>query len=321
MAQMPRGEPRSVPDPAGEKYDEMIRYEQWKKQRADAAWANSNSLPPSLFPQFDSAPDMLNKASPAEPTYKIGRQWYREVDNGTANVRVPVDDPGVSPAEREEQRRAVARALFMQNSPLGGAAYGVATLANASPQARDAALVAGGAADAAMSFAPRVATPRGPASPAQRGQPAQPPLLRPNIRNRGVNPQGQALGIDVTLAEPMLGSGTRANPRIRPPGWSGNGTVHNEARGHLHARDLGGSGRKTQDLVTITQHPTNSPQMRNFEQDVASRMRAGEVVEYSVLPLYSDGILPPSTIVMTAHGSRGAPPAGRIISNPAGRRR
>ena len=39
MAQMPRGEPRSVPDPAGEQYDEMIRQERLKRQRAEAVAA------------------------------------------------------------------------------------------------------------------------------------------------------------------------------------------------------------------------------------------------------------------------------------------
>ena len=37
MAQMPRGEPRSVPDPAGDQYDEMIRRERLKRQRTEAA--------------------------------------------------------------------------------------------------------------------------------------------------------------------------------------------------------------------------------------------------------------------------------------------
>ena len=37
MAQMPRGEPRSVPDAAGEQYDEMIRRERLKRERAEAA--------------------------------------------------------------------------------------------------------------------------------------------------------------------------------------------------------------------------------------------------------------------------------------------
>lgn len=39
MARMPRGEPRSVPDPDGERYDEMIRQERLKKKRAEAAAA------------------------------------------------------------------------------------------------------------------------------------------------------------------------------------------------------------------------------------------------------------------------------------------
>lgn len=39
MAQMPKGEPRSVPDPAGERYDEMIRQERLKRERAEAAVA------------------------------------------------------------------------------------------------------------------------------------------------------------------------------------------------------------------------------------------------------------------------------------------
>jgi len=43
MAQMPRGEPRSVPDPAGERYDEMIRQERLKRGRADAAATKSSN--------------------------------------------------------------------------------------------------------------------------------------------------------------------------------------------------------------------------------------------------------------------------------------
>ena len=39
MALMPRGEPRSVPDPEGELYDEMIRQEREKRRRAEAAAA------------------------------------------------------------------------------------------------------------------------------------------------------------------------------------------------------------------------------------------------------------------------------------------
>jgi hypothetical protein len=73
-------------------------------------------------------------------------------------------------------------------------------------------------------------------------------------------------------------------------------------------------------LVTLTHKGANTPQMQGFERGVARRVRGGEVVEYSATPMYRDGVLPPSAILMTAHGSRGAPSA-RIINNPAGRRR
>jgi hypothetical protein len=47
----------------------------------------------------------------------------------------------------------------------------------------------------------------------------------------------------------------------------------------------------------------------------------GEVVELlSGTTLHDDGMLPPSAILLTAHGSRGAPIA-RVILNPAGRRK
>jgi hypothetical protein len=42
MARMPRGEPRSVPDPAGNQYDEMMRQERLKRQRAETAAAVVN---------------------------------------------------------------------------------------------------------------------------------------------------------------------------------------------------------------------------------------------------------------------------------------
>jgi len=37
MARMPLGQPRSVPDPEGEAYDEMLRQERLKRDRAEQA--------------------------------------------------------------------------------------------------------------------------------------------------------------------------------------------------------------------------------------------------------------------------------------------
>ncbi|MFN3583179.1 DNA/RNA non-specific endonuclease [Phenylobacterium sp.] len=143
-------------------------------------------------------------------------------------------------------------------------------------------------------------------------------LPRPNIRYRNAGADGQATGVTATVTKSMLGTGTRADPRLTPPGWQGNGLTYNEARGHLLARQLGGRGDEPRNLVTLTQNAANSPHMSGFERQVARRVRDGEVVEYSATPLYSRGILPPAAMLLTAQGSRGAP-AARIIQNPAGR--
>lgn len=319
MAQMPRGEPRSVPDPEGEQYDAMIREERLKRQRAEAAAAEPSpyryAAPFSRDPRLDAfyqAPPRLASG------VTIGGQTYREIDNGRANVLVPVSD--LSPAQLEERLRAINRAFFIADHPFGAFGDGIAGLANASPQARNGALIAGGLADvAAVGVAPLVASVRRP-TPSPQGQSAPPTLQRPNIRQRELNATGQATGIAASLTAPMLGSGTMADRRLTPPGWQGNGRKYNEARSHLLARDLGGSGSDMRNIVTLTQNGANTPQMRDFEQGVARRVRGGEVVEYSATPLYDSGVLPPSAVLLTAYGSRGAPTA-RIVQNPAGRRR
>lgn len=313
---MAKGRPRSVPDPLAEPYDEMIR--------KDLARRDTKASPPAptaaSFPPVDSRLALLNRAARPNPYVTIGGQTYREVDNGRANVLVPVDDPSISPAVRADQQRAVARALFMADHPLGSAAYALATLANASPRARNGALMAGGAADTAMlGMAPRIAF--APSVPTSRRTALAPPLLKhPDVRHGRPTALGQATGVMATLTASTLPFGTRANRRQTPPGWQGDGRKFNEARGHLHAKQLGGSGQRLLDLVTLTQNPTNSPLMRRFEDEVRRRVQAGEVVEYSATPLYAPGVLPPERILLTALGSRGAPVA-RIIENPAGRRR
>lgn len=307
MAQMPRGEPRSVPDPAGEQYDEMIRQEKLRRLRAEEGLTR-----PPPFSPFDRGVAALF-AEPSKrpaPVFRNGRE---------VSVVQPARPP-VSPTDLAEQQRGIQRARFLAQSPLGGLAYGIATLAGGSPQTRDRALMAGGLADAVMLGG----APRGPRA---RGQPTPPkpqlppaPLRRDDKRLKELNGSGQAMGVEATLTAPMLGSGTRANWRLTPPGWQGNGDIYNEARGHLLGRQLGGLGNDPRNLVTLTQRGANSPQMRDFENQVASRVRSGEVVEYAAMPLYNNGALPPSAILLTAHGSRGAPVA-RIVNNPAGRPR
>jgi hypothetical protein len=111
--------------------------------------------------------------------------------------------------------------------------------------------------------------------------------------------------VSATLTEEMIGTGTPANPAIRPPGWSGNGNQFNEARGHLLGRQLGGSGDVPENLVTLQQTPTNTPVMSGFESRVRSAIEAGENVRYSSTPIYNGNNLVPRGITLSARGSRG----------------
>jgi hypothetical protein len=299
-----------VPDPDGELYDEMIRQEKAKRALAEAGETMRSVVHPDVGPGL-SRP-ALSSASRNPIVTVDGRQIdTRCVAGGKAPV---------SQAELAERQAAIDRANYMAGNPLAGAAYGIAALLGAPPETRDRAMIAGGAVDAVMiGAAPRGAQiRRQPSTP--RAQTVGPPLARDAIRFRETNSIGQAMGVDATLTPSMLGTGTRANPRLRPPGWQGNGNDFNEARAHLLAKSLGGTGGKMWNLVTLTHDGANRPQMSSFERAVADRVREGEVVEYGAKPLYRDGILPPSAVLVTATGSRGAP-AARIISNPAGRPR
>lgn len=300
MATMPKGEPRSVPDPLGEQYDEMVR-----------TAGRGGFSPPDRRLDFSKTP------RGGGAYVKIDDRWYRSVDNGRANVLVPASDPRSSPLELAQRQQAAGRALFDASHTMAGAAAGLATMAGASPRVRDVARVVGAAADTALAFGTARAPP--PPGSARSGQPAPPTQMRPSIRYGELNAKGQATGVNATLTASMLNTGTRANRRLTPPGWSGNGRTYNEARGHLNARQLGGSGDDMRNLVTLTQSPANSPWMQNFERSVARRVRDGEVVEYFATPLYG-GRLPPSAIALTAHGARGGTSA-LVVGNPVGRRR
>ena len=246
----------------------------------------------------------------------IRGQTYKGVDDGRANILVPIDEPSVSLEVLAERRRSIERIGFMADHPLGSAAYDLALLAKASARTRDVALTVGGLVDAAMmGAAPRGAPVRSRAQ-APRAQSVPPTLRRPDARFGELNENGQATGVTATLTKPMLGTGSKA--RRDPPGLSGDGDLIKPARGHLLGRQLGGTGRDLRNLVALTQVGANTPQMSSFEHGLARRVRSGEVVEYSAIPLYKEGVLPPSSVLLTAFGSRGAPTA-RVVFNPAGR--
>ena len=255
-----------------------------------------------------------------DQTVSIGGQVYRSIDNGSANVLVKADDPLLPPERLAQQRAAIVRSLFMAQHPLAGGAYGIAVLANASQRACDGALAVGGLADTVLQGAAPLGAWIRPRPSLQEPKLPAETWVRPSIRLRDQNDKGQALGINATLTSRLLGTGSDTNRRMSPPGWQGNGRIYNESRGHLLARRLGGSGKDPRNIVTMTQNGTNNPEMSKFEGRVAKLIKGGDIVEYSSIPLYNADSLPPSMVLLSAQGSRGAPMA-RLFRNPAGRPR
>lgn len=263
-----------------------------------------------------SVVDQLNLEPSPGRTVSIKGRLYEQVDNGGANVLIPYGDYPVAAPLNVEAPAAVERVDLMLSSPIGGAAYGLSTLFGAPQNVRDAALMAGATADMALRFAPGAGVSRNPpvAMELEAGALVS---QRPRIVNAGLNSKGQPGVGRATVVAKMLGTGTETNRRLKPAGWSGNGRIKNEARGHIIGSQLGGSGRVIENLMTLTQNPTNSSHMRLFENMVARLARNGDVVDYQVMPLYSDGYLPPSGVLMVAMGSKGSR-AARVIQNPAG---
>lgn len=116
---------------------------------------------------------------------------------------------------------------------------------------------------------------------------------------------GRPTGIQARITPDMIGSGTKANGSIHPPGWSGNGVLNNEARGHLLGNQLGGSGDDARNLVTLQQNPANSPVMRDYETQVRNTVETGENVDYTVTPVYAGDNLVPKELALAATGDKG----------------
>lgn len=256
-------------------------------------------------------------SSRALETVTIGGKTYTEYDDGRQNKLIPIQP---SPAELEARQHSAARLQAQLSSPVGGAAYGIAAAMGASQQARDMALAGGMAADTGMmGLSPRGAAPAGVA-PVSRRAPLPPGATRLPYRYAETNELQQAQRGDATLQQSLLGGGKRVNKRLTPPGWLGDGKEYKQARGHLIAKMLGGTGNNTREVVTLWQNPVNHPQMSGFEREAAKRVRGGEIVEYSSIPLYNAGKKEPDYMLLTARGSRGEPVA-RLIRNVPGKRR
>ncbi|MCZ0987358.1 DNRLRE domain-containing protein [Streptomyces diastatochromogenes] len=99
-----------------------------------------------------------------------------------------------------------------------------------------------------------------------------------------------------------------------PPGFKlGNDPTMN--RGHLLARQLGGSGTDRRNLVPLYRN-ANSPVMSGAEQKIADSIAAGNTVYYSSIPIYENSTNPiPSGVTMTAYTSTGVQIVNQTILN------
>ncbi|MFE2595649.1 RHS repeat-associated core domain-containing protein [Streptomyces sp. NPDC059396] len=114
---------------------------------------------------------------------------------------------------------------------------------------------------------------------------------------------GRPYEMNATITRDMLDEGTDARNSLRPPGFLHGD--YNQARGHMLARMLGGSGDTLDNLFTITQNPTNSPDMRDLEQSIYNAVSVdGETVTYNVYLEYTDDNKDsvPKWIQMEAYG-------------------
>ncbi len=116
---------------------------------------------------------------------------------------------------------------------------------------------------------------------------------------------GRPTGVTVHITPDMIGAGTHANASILPPGWSGNGILHNEARSHLLGRQPGGSGDLTENLETLQQAPANSPVMSGFEGQIRRVVEGGQAVDYLPTSIYLGDELVPRGITLDAQGTGG----------------
>jgi hypothetical protein len=101
MARIPKGGPRSALDALGAHYEAMTWEQRLQKQRpAGASNGPSAAFNKAYFSPFASPVADLDLRARPDSAFRLGNKWFREIDNGVANVLQQVDDPMVSPGTR-----------------------------------------------------------------------------------------------------------------------------------------------------------------------------------------------------------------------------
>lgn len=117
---------------------------------------------------------------------------------------------------------------------------------------------------------------------------------------------GRPTGAAALLEKSMINTGTSANRDIRPPGFI-SGPRYDHSRGHLIAKQFGGSGDDERNLVTLFQFPVNDPYMNYYELKIRNALNHGETVRYRVTPHYVGDELIPESVELEAKGTGNNP--------------
>lgn len=128
----------------------------------------------------------------------------------------------------------------------------------------------------------------------------------------GVDNLGRPTGITARITPDMIRTGTKAPDYVRPPGFLGGAA--GQARGHLLAKVLGGSGTESRNIVALIGNPVNAPAMRGFEAVVQGAVESGKTVDYVVTPLYKGDELMPAAVQIVATSSEGLEIAGTVLN-------
>jgi hypothetical protein len=128
-------------------------------------------------------------------------------------------------------------------------------------------------------------------------------LVGGHIDYGAIDDLGRPTGISAVITEAMTGEqlGTDARRALIPPGYQTQEPTL--ARGHLLGKQLGGSGDVYTNLVTLFQNNANHPTMSGVEAKVRAAVERGQVVQYSVTPIYEGEARLPARIRIRARGT------------------
>jgi RHS repeat-associated protein len=110
---------------------------------------------------------------------------------------------------------------------------------------------------------------------------------------------GRPTGATTDVTKQIIEAKTGTDASVDPPGWLGGEHPHHQQRGHLIAKNHGGSGSDKRNIVTITDG-TNHPGMTHYENKITKHAKKGNTVTVRVTPHYNGDDLIPHKVTIHA---------------------